>query len=181
MIYLYIKQHSITGLKYFGKTIGKDPFKYPGSGKYWNRHLKIHGKNHIQTLDVYGFDNQELCTEFALKFSKDNNIVESKEWANLIEENGLDGWVAGKTHSNQTRLKLSKSLKGRKLPVKVKISISLSKIGIKPSNEARRKMSNAAKRRISESTKGRKWWNNTHIEILSTDQPIGYILGRIKR
>ena len=88
MIYLYVKQHSITGLKYFGKTISKDPFKYPGSGTRWSNHLNKHGREHIKTLEIWGFDNQELCTDFALKFSKDNNIVESDEWANLIPENG---------------------------------------------------------------------------------------------
>lgn len=93
-IYLYVKQHSITKLKYFGKTEKLDPFKYLGSGSYWQKHLKKHGKEHIETLEIWGFDDQELCTEFALKFSKDNNIVESDEWANLIPENGLDGLPA---------------------------------------------------------------------------------------
>ena len=40
--YLYIKQHKITKLKYFGKTT-KDPNKYLGSGKHWIRHIKKHG------------------------------------------------------------------------------------------------------------------------------------------
>lgn len=91
MIYLYVKRHSITGLKYFGKTERSNPFKYNGSGKYWQRHINKYGKEHIQTIELYSFDNQELCTEFALKFSKDNNIIESKEWANLKQETGLDG------------------------------------------------------------------------------------------
>ena len=34
--WLYIKQHNITKLKYFGKTVRKDPIKYKGSGTYWN-------------------------------------------------------------------------------------------------------------------------------------------------
>jgi hypothetical protein len=41
--FLYIKTHSVTGLKYFGKTT-KDPFRYKGSGVYWVRHLKVHRK-----------------------------------------------------------------------------------------------------------------------------------------
>lgn len=103
MIYLYIKQHSLTGLKYFGKTTRKDPFKYEGSGIKWSNHINKHGKEHIQTLEIWGFDNQDLCTEFALKFSKDNNIVEEKingkkTWANLIDENGVDGFPTGKTN-----------------------------------------------------------------------------------
>ena len=50
IIYLYIKQHSITNLKYFGVTKKKDPFKYMGSGTYWNRHISKHGKDQVKTL-----------------------------------------------------------------------------------------------------------------------------------
>ena len=91
IIYLYVKQHSVTGLKYFGYTKNKNPFKYSGSGIRWQKHYKKHGKEHIKTLEIWGFDNQELCTEFALKFSREHNIVESKQWANQIPEKGIPG------------------------------------------------------------------------------------------
>jgi hypothetical protein len=94
-IYLYVKQHSITKLKYFGKTQSSNPYKYPGSGSYWSKHIRKHGKSHILTLEIWGFDDQQLCTEFALKFSEENNIVESKDWANLRPENGIDGLPKG--------------------------------------------------------------------------------------
>ena len=89
-VYLYVKQHSITGLKYFGKTI-KDPYIYKGSGKYWLKHISKHGRDKVVTLQVWKFSNLEEATEFALKFSLDNNIVESNEWANLMLENGING------------------------------------------------------------------------------------------
>ncbi len=89
--YLYIKQHSITGLKYFGKTTKDDPTKYLGSGIHWKRHIKKHGIEHVKTLWYQSFDNEESLVEYATKFSQQNNIVESKEWANLKGENGLDG------------------------------------------------------------------------------------------
>ena len=47
--YLYIKQHTKTGLLYFGKTVN-DPNKYHGSGKRWVKHIKKHGKQYIETL-----------------------------------------------------------------------------------------------------------------------------------
>jgi hypothetical protein len=46
---------------------------------------------------------QELV-EYALKFSVENNIVNSKEWLNLKEENGLNN---DSTHQNSTKYKLS--------------------------------------------------------------------------
>jgi hypothetical protein len=88
---LYIKQHSVTGLKYFGKTT-QDPLKYNGSGVYWTDHIKKHGKEHIITTRLFGpFTNSIAISEFALAFSRDNNIVESKDWANIMPENGLHG------------------------------------------------------------------------------------------
>lgn len=62
IISLYIKTHNITGLKYFGKTI-KNPLKYKGSGKYWKRHLAIHG-NDVTTEVVATFDNEEDAAVF---------------------------------------------------------------------------------------------------------------------
>ena len=88
--FLYIKQHKVTGLKYFGKTTKKDPVAYLGSGKHWKRHIKKHGE-HIETLWYQLFTDEQEMVEYALRFSKDNNIVKSQEWANLKEENGLDG------------------------------------------------------------------------------------------
>jgi hypothetical protein len=88
--YLYIKQHSITGLKYFGKTTN-DPYTYNGSGVYWNDHIKKHGKEHIVTLWVSNLFHDKSIVDYALHFSEENNIVESKEWANQKPENGLDG------------------------------------------------------------------------------------------
>lgn len=116
MIYLYIKQHNITGLKYFGRTI-KNPFIYKGSGGYWRRHIKKHGEEHVLTLEVYGFDTQEDCTEFALKFSELNDIVESKDWANQIAE---DGRRVGILHSDLTRKKIGDKHRGKPKPASKK-------------------------------------------------------------
>ena len=89
-IYLYVKRCEHCGLQYFGKTINFNINKYLGSGHYWLRHIKKYGKN-ISTLETWAFSDPLKAKEFALKFSKDNNIAESKEWANLILEDGLDG------------------------------------------------------------------------------------------
>lgn len=116
IIYLYVKRHAITGLKYFGKTIQQNPFKYHGSGAVWNAHLKEHGKR-IETLDIFGFDNQEAATQFALKFSAINNISESSDWANQKEENAKCG---GGKLSEETKRKISLSRKGQPSAMKGK-------------------------------------------------------------
>lgn len=108
--WLYIKQHNDTGLKYFGKTTRKDPYRYYGSGKYWIRHIGQHGKN-ITTTWAQLFTDKTSLVEYAIQFSTENNIVESSEWANLIPEagyedgGGIKGRV-GKPHSEDTKNKI---------------------------------------------------------------------------
>ncbi len=90
MITLYIKTHNKTGLKYFGKTI-QDPYKYKGSGVRWKKHIKKYGYD-VNTEIFAQFENEtDELSEVALMFSEHNDIVNSDEWANLMEENGLDG------------------------------------------------------------------------------------------
>lgn len=86
--YLYIKQHTITGLLYFGKTI-QDPFKYKGSGKRWLNHLKYYG-NDVNTLWVKIFYTEKDITTFAKILSYELDIVNSTSWANLKPETGID-------------------------------------------------------------------------------------------
>jgi len=94
-------QHNKTGLKYFGKTIRKDPIKYQGSGTYWTNHLNVHG-NDVTTIWCQLFTDKSELTKFAMKFSNDNNIVESTEWANLQYEDGLSGSGFKRKNSEET-------------------------------------------------------------------------------
>jgi hypothetical protein len=90
---LYIKQHSVTGMRYFGQTVSEDIDKYKGSGTYWVRHIKKHGVEHVinEWISEW-FYEPETISDFALEFSEQYDIVNSKEWANLIPEDGLGGW-----------------------------------------------------------------------------------------
>lgn len=111
MIYLYVKTHNTTGLKYFGKTETKDPYKYLGSGKYWLRHLKAYG-NDISTEVIATFEDRDEASYFAIEYSKTHNIVESNEWANLMMETVKDG-VLGYSHTKETKEKFSEYSKNR--------------------------------------------------------------------
>jgi len=89
MIYLYIKTHKITGLKYLGKTI-KDPFKYKGSGTRWVSHLNKHGNN-VTTEIIGTFANNEDLKNFSIPLSEKLDIINSDKWANLKLESGDGG------------------------------------------------------------------------------------------
>ena len=111
---LYIKQHSITKKKYFGKTTAKNPYKYLGSGEYWTDHIKKHGKEHVVTRYVSKpYTDSDTISKRALAFSIRHNIVESKDWANLKPENGLDGGCKGTTRSTEHCRNISISKKGK--------------------------------------------------------------------
>ena len=107
-IYLYVKTHSKTGLKYLGKTT-QDPSTYLGSGVDWKAHLKEHGEEHTTEILKECKTNKEL-SDWGRYYSSLYNVVESKEWANRIPETG-GGWC-----DEEARIKISKSLTGFKRP-----------------------------------------------------------------
>ncbi len=87
---LYIKQHNITKLKYFGMTTKKYVNSYRGSGSYWKLHLKEHGAD-ISTIWFQWFTSLPELTDFAQKFSIEHDIANSDQWGNLVPETGLYG------------------------------------------------------------------------------------------
>ena len=139
--YLYIKQHSITKIKYFGKTT-RNPIKYLGSGKYWKNHINKHDKEFVETIWVSEpYTNKDLLSEFALFFSEEYDIVNSKEWANLNPENGLDGGVPGRTQSAEHIAKRAASRTGGKRSAESKAKMSAAKKDKPLSAETKAKMS----------------------------------------
>jgi hypothetical protein len=142
---LLVMQHNVTGLKYFCKTSALDRvYRYKGSGKRWVNHLNKHGRD--VTVGVMGlYTDKNKCFNAAIQFSKDNNIVESSEWANLIEENGMMGAsLAGELNG----------FYGKKHTPETLEKIRQKKIGVSVNKGAYRSPENCAK--ISASLKGRK-------------------------
>lgn len=150
--YLYIKQHKITGIKYFGKTT-KDPFKYDGSGTKWKKHIDYYGRIHVETIWYQLFEDIDECRNYALKFSEENNIVESKDWANLIQEDGL--WFKPETRRKMSEAKLGKSshMKGKIHSEETKQKIRIKQTGKKASEETKLKMSESGGHAQTEESK----------------------------
>jgi hypothetical protein len=89
-MYLYVKTHNTTGLKYLGKTTKKDPHKYPGSGTVWRRHLDKHGYDYSTEI-LLETDDKSKIKDAGIYYSNLWNVVNSKEWANLKPETGDGG------------------------------------------------------------------------------------------
>lgn len=88
---LYLKTHNKTGLKYLGYTKCDNPEQYSGSGKYWKRHLKKHG-NDVTTEILFETKSKEELKLYGIKLSKQYDIVNSSDFANLRIEEGDGGW-----------------------------------------------------------------------------------------
>ena len=126
-LYLMVKTHTITGLKYLCKKVTTSDSKaisYLGSGTRWNNHLKVHGK-HINTEIIvkYELDKIEEFSKLCIEYSNKFNIVKSGEWANLIIETGKPGTKIdiycgdkgtffGKKHTEETKEKISIANRG---------------------------------------------------------------------
>jgi hypothetical protein len=89
MIYLYVKTHNNTGLKYLGKT-KRDPFQYLGSGVHWTRHLRKYGNDVTTEILKECHSNDEL-KYWGLYYSELWNVVGDDSWANLKPECGDGG------------------------------------------------------------------------------------------
>ena len=130
-MFIYLKTHNNTGLKYLGFTT-KDPFKYRGSGQYWKRHLSKHG-NDITTKILVECNTREEARKVGIYYSDLWNVVESTEFANLIPET-VDG-TSGYHHTYDTKKRISKSNNGKAKSEEHKRNISKGRKGIVFSEE----------------------------------------------
>ena len=99
-IYLYVKIHNITGLKYLGKTSNTNPTKYKGSGTVWIRHLKKYGSDVSTTILRECKDNKEV-KYWGKYYSTLWNVVDDPGWANLKPEEGDGGARKGQVPWNK--------------------------------------------------------------------------------
>lgn len=166
MYILYLKQSPL-GLKYLGKCINKDPYKYMGSGKYWKSHLKKYGflKDDIKTEILLETNDLNALKEKALYYSELWQVHRNEDFANLKPETGVGGgehlrgipkseeWkkkMSQRIRRPEEGEKISKALTGKKLSPEHVEKLRISHLGIKPSEETNKKRAES----ISKSKKG---------------------------
>lgn len=128
--YLLIKEHIDTGLKYLCKHDAanfSECENYRGSGTYWKKHLKKHG-NKVKTTCLFVTENEKEFREVAKKYSLEFNVIESKEWANLCNEEGQGGntVVDKKEHGKKTKVALHRSEVRKKHLAHLKEQVKIS-------------------------------------------------------
>lgn len=167
MIYLYLKTHNKTGLKYLGKTT-KNPFTYKGSGKRWLRHLRVHG-NDVRTEILFATEDPNDIIQKGLYYSDLWNIVNDKSFANIIPESG-DG---GNT-SNSPKYKIGiakRDLKHNPIFLDAIANRDMSKVSMLRKGKSLARDYNL------------KWYNNGSRNVYVTEgtQPDGYVPGRLMK
>ena len=116
MIVLYLKESPL-GLKYLGKCVNTNPYKYKGSGTVWRRHLKAHNitASEIKTTILFETEDKEELKKMGQYYSKLWDVVKSKEFANLIPEHGdggnTGGFKKGVKFTEEHKKKLSEARK----------------------------------------------------------------------
>ena len=169
MIYLYVKTHNKTGLKYLGKTVYDDVDSYQGSGKIWKRHIKKHGYD-VTTEIIFVTDSKDEIKEKGIYYSNLWNIVESDDWANLKPEEGDGGKIVltdeiiakrkqfmltnnpfkDKKHSEETKQKIRDKRKLQVMPIKTEEQRKQMSERMKGHD-----VSDETKKKISEKTLGK--------------------------
>lgn len=113
IIYLYVKTHLITEMKYFGRTV-RDPQTYNGSGQAWLDHLREFGS--IVRTEIVGTFNSKLeARTAAIDFCYANRVMESPQWLNHnLETAGgsLTAWNKSVPLSEDAKQHLSELNKG---------------------------------------------------------------------
>lgn len=150
-VYLYVKQHDITKIMYFGKTTRDDVVSYLGSGIRWTNHIKKHGVEHVKTLWISKpFTDTDDLIEFAQFFSEEFDIVNSDKWANLVMENGVTGGAirTGAILTESTKQKIREKSLGRVVTEKTRHKMSLAHVGKRQTEKQREAMRNYNKSRV---------------------------------
>lgn len=146
--FLYIKQHSVTGKLYFGKTSRKNVESYTGSGIHWGRHISAHGRDKVVTLWWCLFTDIHSLVSTATDMSDIMQITESEDWLNFKPENGLDGGSAigfngFKGKAQTEKQKSIVSALGRIRPATDKMRENMSRVGKMPRTQKQRAASRA--------------------------------------
>ena len=114
--YVYMITNIINGKKYIGvsmKCDEKSLKKYFGSGIVIKEAIKKYGKDNFKKEILEKFNSEVEAREYEKQLINDLNAINDSEYYNLVS-GGYGGAVKGRTVSEETKKKISQSLKGHK-------------------------------------------------------------------
>jgi len=172
--HIYQIKNIVNGKFYIGKT---------------ERTIKIRFSNHMSAgknpkdyfhnaIKKYGRENFKIEIIKCVYEDDDINELEKHYIGWLKPQYNLKEGGEGGRHNPQTIAKL----KNWKKTEEHKKKLSEARMGVKPTitPERNKKISKKLKGRNNWS-KGRKWWNNGEVGVLSFEQPDGFVKGRLEK
>jgi len=159
--FIYITTNMINGKKYIGQKIFDRHWKlYLGSGKRLKYAIKKYGKENFSREIIGICYSKEELNDLEIKYIDIHNAVKNNDYYNISYGGGTN---AGLKFSDEHKLKISESNKGKIKSKETMIRISESKKGQILSEEHKLKISKSVlkgytqehKNKISESTKGK--------------------------
>ena len=136
-------------------------------GKYTGEKNPMYGKHH----------SAESIQKISLAKKGKHPSDEAKK-KNSEAHKGEKHPLYGKHLSDETKKKIAEAHKGKKLSEKTKKKMSEARKGKPKSVEHKRKISELKKGNTN--TKGKHWYNNGKINIMSKECPEGFVPGMLK-
>jgi len=131
--FIYITTNTINGKKYIGQRMFNTGWRgYLGSGMYFLRAVKKYGRENFKKEIIAIAYFKEDLDKLEIEYIKNHNAVVSKEYYNISFGGSCRAGFAGLHHSEESKRKMSKSRKGKKLnvrlrPPKIKIKTYINK------------------------------------------------------
>ena len=119
-MYVYETTNLINGKKYIGVCFTKNKRKsdlYLGSGILLVRSIKKYGRDNFKKEIIKEFESEKEARDYERYLISEMNAVDSDEYYNLTP-GGYGGFTKScRKISEETKVKISKANKGRKLPL----------------------------------------------------------------
>lgn len=160
--YVYLITNKLNGMKYVG--LRSSPVfdeNYWGSGVRVINAIKKYGKENFERETLHWCRTPEELREKELQEHRERGVADSEEYYNIIEGSnpilhGEENGFYGRTHSKETREKISRANSGRVVPPEEKQTVK--DFWASPMGEE-------LKRQLSESRKGKSLSNEHRLKI----------------
>lgn len=180
-IFLYLKTHNKTGLKYLGKT-SRNPETYKGSGLYWLNHLRKHGYDVTTEILFESIDKSEI-QEKGIYYSELWDIVKNPDFANLRLETGDGGDTSNTAGYLRAYPKMCENKRRCRWWNNGIHSVHRESPPDETYQPGRGRFNNVGAKKGSEIQKGKHWINNGIDEMMFDKHaiiPSGFRPGRIE-
>lgn len=183
--YIYKITNKINGKIYYGQhTTDNLDDGYMGSGRAMLKALKKYGKENFEKKILKFYNSPEELNIVEARLVSEKWLKKNKHRCYNLKPGGSasksmigNTYCLGKHHLEETKQKISESLKGKHHSNESRQKMSESHKGKTPSKETKRKLSELR----SKVNHNRHWYTNGIINKFCNECPEGFVKGRTHR